>query len=214
MQASLSPKSNPKPKVKVCGITNLEDAILAARLGANALGFIFYPRSPRVVTPDTVRKIVKNLPVFLSRVGVFVNSPVEKIKEVIKYCHLDIVQLHGQEPPEFPKLLGIRTIKAWQLKDEPDLDLLASYHVSAFLLDSYDPNLPGGTGKTFNWEWALEVKRLGKPIILSGGLSPDNVSEAVLKVRPYAVDVCSGVEKMPGKKDEQKLKEFFQTLNL
>ncbi len=194
-------------KIKICGITNLQDALLAADLGVDALGFIFYHRSPRYVTPEAVRKIVPLLPAFLATVGVFVDEDYTRITEIMNYCRLNLVQLHGQETPEFCGQFPGRAIKTIHMRDVSSLVDIDKYPVRALLLDTFNKDMPGGTGQTFNWELAVEAKRYG-PVILSGGLNPDNVAQAIKAVNPYAVDVSSGVEAEPGIKDPQKLREF------
>ncbi len=195
-------------KVKICGITNLEDALAAADFGADALGFVFYEGSPRYVTQEEAGKIIENLPPFVSTVGVFVDKKREDIRSILERVPLDIVQLHGHETPE-ACLPEKRIIKAIRVKDLSDLELLKQYHVSAFLLDAYTPDSFGGTGQIFNWDIAVEAKQFGK-IILAGGLGPDNVVKAIRRVRPYAVDVSSGVEEKKGKKDHKKLRLFIE----
>ena len=195
-------------KVKICGITNPDDALAAAEYGANALGFVFYEKSPRYVTPQSVAKIINELPPFVMTVGVFVNENSSKIKEIMQITGLNIVQLHGDESREMCNIWP-RVIKAFRMREFTDLERLKDYNVSAYLLDAYDPNIPGGTGQAFNWDIALEADKLGK-VILAGGLNPDNIAEAVKRVLPYAVDVSSGVEKEKGKKDMDKMKLFIE----
>ena len=195
-------------RVKICGITNLEDARLAVEYGADALGFVFYEGSPRHVFPETVREIISHLPPFVTTVGVFVNAPPQEIREVMDLAGLDVVQLHGDEPQEECSLFP-RVIKAFRVRELSDIERLKGYSVSAYLLDAYDPEVPGGTGQTFNWDIAVEAKKYG-PIILAGGLTPENVADAVSRVRPYAVDVSSGVEAQKGKKDHEKMRLFIE----
>ena len=195
-------------KVKVCGITNLEDALVAVNWGADALGFVFAP-SPRQVTPQQVANIVAGLPPFVCKVGVFVDSGLPEVKETMRACGLDLAQLHGSESPDFCEELFPRVIKSFRVKDESVLDLLPRYKVSAYLLDSYDVALKGGTGQSFDWGIAKKAAQLGL-VILSGGLTPANVRQAINQVQPYAVDVSSGVESKPGKKDHDKLRAFLE----
>lgn len=195
-------------RVKICGITNLEDARLAVEYGADALGFVFYEGSPRHVFPETVREIISHLPPFVTTVGVFVNASPQEIREVMDLAGLDVVQLHGDEPQEECSLFP-RVIKAFRVRELSDIERLKGYSVSAYLLDAYDPEVPGGTGQTFNWDIAVEAKKYG-PIILAGGLTPENVADAVSRVRPYAVDVSSGVEAQKGKKDPEKMRLFIE----
>jgi phosphoribosylanthranilate isomerase len=196
--------------VKICGITNHEDASMAVELGAGALGFIFAP-SPRQITPDTVRDIIRTIPPVVKTVGVFVNEGHAAIEEFKHYCGLDLVQLHGDESPDFCNALMPWAIKAIRIKDASSLQSIEEFHgkVSAILLDTYSKNKPGGTGKTFDWELARKIKKLGIPLILAGGLGPSNIDTAIRTVRPYAVDVNSGVEERPGKKSYVLMKSLM-----
>lgn len=196
-------------KVKICGITNLDDALAAVASGADALGFVFYRVSPRYVEPDTVRDIVRELPPFITTVGVFVDEAVAEVSRITQHAAIDMVQLHGHESPEICRIINKKVIKAIQIKDLTDLDSLEPYQVSAFLLDAFTPEYFGGTGQVFNWDIALAAKQFGR-VILAGGLTPDNIQKAVSFVQPYAVDVSSGVEKEKGKKDHIKLKLFIK----
>jgi phosphoribosylanthranilate isomerase len=195
-------------RIKICGITNIEDALLAAESGAHALGFVF-AKSPRQVNPATVRRIVKVLPPFISKVGVFVNEDSEVVKEIAGLCGLDVVQLHGDESPAYCNKFSTQVIKAIRVKDRSVLPQLSKYEVDALLLDAFVPGKPGGTGKSFNWDIAAEAKEYGR-IILSGGLSPENVAEAIARADPYGVDVSSGVEAEQGKKDPKKVRAFIR----
>jgi len=197
-------------RVKICGITNLEDALLAAEMGADALGFIFYPPSPRSIEPDSARGIIDQLPPFVTTVGVFVDENATTVKELAAAVGLDWLQLHGQESPEYCRSLGLRVIKAFRIQDEASLAPLAAYRdaAQAFLLDACRPGRMGGTGETFDWRLAREALKYG-PIILAGGLTPENVGQAIKMAAPQAVDVASGVETAPGKKDPIKLRAFF-----
>jgi len=197
--------------VKICGITNPEDALAAIALGADALGFVFYTRSPRRVTPEQAAAIVSRLPPFIAKVGVFVDEKLERVQEIMNLCSLDYAQLHGSESPEYCQKLGHRAIKAFRVNDESILEQLSDYKVVAILLDSYNPDMFGGTGRAFNWEIAARAAR-SNCVILSGGLTPQNVAQAIKIVKPYAVDVSSGVEASQGKKDHAKLKAFIQTV--
>ncbi|MFH1674642.1 MAG: phosphoribosylanthranilate isomerase [Pseudomonadota bacterium] len=198
-----------RTKIKICGIMRPEDALLAADLGADALGFIF-AESPRQVVPEIAREIISLLPPFVNSVGVFVDEEQESVREIAAYCKLDLVQLHGNESSGYCKALGLKALKVIRVKDEKSIESMASYRgtVQGFLLDTYVKGLPGGTGKTFNWELAKQAKKYG-PVIISGGLTPDNICEAIEKVKPYGVDVNSGVEASPGIKDPDKLKLLF-----
>jgi phosphoribosylanthranilate isomerase len=197
-------------KIKICGITNLDDAWLAAELGADALGFIFYPKSLRRVTLAQAAGICKAFLPFVATVGVFVNATQREIKSTLAECRLTTLQFHGDEPPEFCRQFAARTIKAIRVQDEDSLRTAAEYDVDALLLDTYTETKRGGTGKTFDWSIAVRAKEIGLPIVLSGGLTMANIQEAIRKVRPYAVDVSSGVESEPGRKDPEKLRRFIE----
>jgi phosphoribosylanthranilate isomerase len=200
-------------RVKVCGITNLEDALLAAELGADALGFIFYPPSPRKIAPEEADAIIGQLPPFVSTVGVFVDEDADLVREAAARLGLDWVQLHGQESPEYCRTLGRRVIKGFRIQDENSLPGLAAYRgaAQALLLDTYKKGQTGGTGETFDWRLANEARPYGS-IILAGGLTPYNVAQAIATAQPRAVDVASGVEVAPGKKDPEKLRKFFAAI--
>jgi len=201
-------------KVKICGITNHEDASEAVRLGAEALGFIFAP-SPRQIVPELARDIIVDLPPFVQAVGVFVNEELSAIRDKVAYCGLDMVQLHGDEPPEFCRELMPRTLKAFRIKDTSSLSPIGAYKglVKALLLDTYQEGLKGGTGKTFDWGLAVEAGKFGIPVILSGGLGPSNIETAISTVKPYAVDVNSTIEARPGKKDHALMRELMEKVN-
>jgi len=203
-----------KIKVKICGITDYEEASIAVELGVDALGFIF-AESPRQITPQKARAIVRDIPPFVKTVGVFVNQTPVAIREVINYCGLDLVQLHGDESPDLCLSLMPYTIKALRIKDESSSQASMTYYgkVRALLLDTYSQEKAGGTGKTFDWGLASKIKKLQIPIILSGGLAPSNIREAIRTVEPYAVDVNSGVEESPGKKSPELLKELMIKIN-
>uniref|UniRef100_A0A831UEB1 N-(5'-phosphoribosyl)anthranilate isomerase n=1 Tax=Geobacter metallireducens TaxID=28232 RepID=A0A831UEB1_GEOME len=196
-------------RVKICGITSLEDALMAVEAGADALGFVFHNESPRHVPPDVAAGIIAALPPFIHTVGLFVNRPLEFVNVTAARCRLDLVQLHGDEPPEFCDAVERRVIKAFRVQDITSLDPIRHYRVAAHLLDAYSPTAYGGTGLTFNWDIAAAARDFG-PVILAGGLTPDNVREAVEAVQPYAVDVSGGVESSPGKKDGAKVREFIR----
>jgi phosphoribosylanthranilate isomerase len=200
--------SEKQVKVKVCGMTSLKDALNAVEGGADAVGFIFYKKSPRSVTMKTVREIVLELPPFVDTVGVFVDETAEQINKIADYCNLDIIQLHGDESPTFCKKIRRKVIKAFRIKDMQSVKKLSSFQVSGFLLDTFSENLHGGTGKVFDWNLALPAKKFG-PVIMAGGLTPNNVQQAVRQIRPYGVDVCSGVESEPGIKDHKKVRAFL-----
>ena len=200
-----------KTKIKICGITNIEDATAASELGADALGFIFYKDSKRFVDPNIAASIISELPPFITTVGVFVNQSLDEIIEIKNLTGIDAAQLHGDESPGFCTQVPFKVIKVVRVKDSSNLDRVAQYPVQAILFDTYSDVEYGGTGNTFDWEILKDISLPGK-IILSGGLSPDNVADAVSIVRPYAVDVSSGVEAEPGKKDHKKLKRFFEAM--
>ncbi|MDP2753406.1 MAG: phosphoribosylanthranilate isomerase [Nitrospirota bacterium] len=197
-------------KVKICGITNLDDAMAAVDFGADALGFVFFKESPRYISLDNAAAIIKKLPSFTTTIGVFVNEKPDQIEKIIDLTRIDIVQLHGNEPPEMCNV-SRRLIKAIRVKSLESLDPLNNYkdRVSAFLLDTFTPDILGGTGQIFNWDIAIYAKQFGR-IILAGGLKPDNIADAVRRVKPYGVDVSSGVESKKGKKDHKKMKLFIE----
>jgi phosphoribosylanthranilate isomerase len=201
-------------RIKICGITNLEDALLAAELGADALGFIFYPKSPRKVEPEAARSIIAQLPPFVASVGVFVDAEVAVVKELAAGVGLDWVQLHGRESPDYCRNLGRRVIKGFRIQDEKSLMELEPYRdvVQAFLLDTYKKGQVGGTGESFEWRLAREAKNFGR-IILAGGLTARNVAQAIATALPAAVDAASGTEAAPGKKDPAKLRAFFEAVS-
>jgi phosphoribosylanthranilate isomerase len=195
-------------KVKICGLMNLEDALVAAEAGADALGFVLYSRSPRCVEYKTVKEIMRRLPPYVTTVGVFANANVDEILDAMDECDLDLAQLQGDEPPSVCERLGSKAIKAIRVKDRDSLSPMKNYSVRAFVLDTYTEENFGGTGKQFDWDLAVEAKQYGR-IILAGGLNPENVREAIQKVRPYGVDVSSGVEQRIGKKDAEKVRQFI-----
>lgn len=197
-------------KIKICGITNLVDATAAVEAGADALGFMFYEQSPRNVQIECVAKIVQKLPLWVLKVGVFVNPDPELVMTALGNCGLNLLQFHGEESPEFCASFGVMSMKAFRIKDADSLTQIPNYRTDVYLLDSHVAGKQGGTGEKFNWELAVEAKKFGKPIFLAGGLTPKNVAEAVYEVRPYGVDVSSGVESSPGKKDHDKIWSFIQ----
>jgi len=199
-------------RIKICGITNEEDALAAARFGADALGFIFAP-SPRRIAPDKARQIIKALPPLVQTVGVFVDEDLGEVSSVAEMCGLDILQFHGSESADYCDSFDLRVIKAVRLRNPQDIKSLAKYDgvVQALLLDTYLPDKVGGTGMTFNWEWALEAGKYGR-IILAGGLSPENVATAISIVKPYGVDASSSLERSPGVKDHEKMAQFIESV--
>ncbi len=203
-------------KVKICGITNLEDALLSAKFGADALGFNFYKKSPRYISSENAREIVAQLPPKILKVGVFVNENLEKIIEIAESAKLEAIQLHGEETPEFARQLKAKTnleiIKAFRVSENFQPEDVLPYEVDAILLDAYNPKEHGGTGETFDWEIAKKVKEIVPKLYLAGGLSAENVAEAVSKVKPFAVDACSLLEREKGLKESAKVRDFILEL--
>jgi len=195
--------------VKICGITNSEDAFKAVEYGADALGFIFAPESPRCLSVETAARLIAKLPPFITTVGVVTSGNIEEVRALVEGCGVDRIQFHGHFPLGTIQAFLLRAIPVIRMKDAVSLEGYKAHPVRAYLLDTYDDKVAGGSGKAFDWDLALAAKRLGK-IILAGGLRPDNVREAIRRVQPYGVDVGSGVEAAPGKKDPQKLKAFIQ----
>jgi phosphoribosylanthranilate isomerase len=204
-------------KIKICGITNLDDALAAVEAGADALGFNFYRESPRFVKSDVVKKIVAKLPPFVLPVGVFVNEDVKIVRDWMDDCGLAIAQLHGDEAAAYCDLLGRPVMKAIRLKDRGSLLALAEYkgraRVRGFVVDAFSSAAYGGTGQVTDWNLAAEVAKAA-PVLLAGGLTQDNVAEAIRAVRPHGVDVSSGVESAPGKKDRAKVQAFIKAAKL
>lgn len=196
-------------KVKICGITNAPDALAAVEAGADALGFMFYEPSPRHISIPEAAEIVRKLPPFVIKVGVFVDAPEDLVMRAIADCGLNTLQFHGHETPGYCMQFGLLTMKAFRIRDAESLKALLDYPTDAWLLDAFTADKLGGTGEKFNWDLAIEAKKMGRPIFLAGGLTPENVAEAVRKVQPYAVDVSSGVEAAPGKKDHEKVRAFI-----
>lgn len=194
-------------RIKLCGITGPEDAFLAVQAGADALGFNFVPGTPRCVAPEIAGAIIAGLPPFVATVGVFLNQPLEEVLRSAAVAGVGAVQLHGTEGADFARRIPLKVIKTIAVSDRDSLAAMSGYPAHAFLLDSHRPGSAGGTGQTFPWDLAREARRYA-PILLAGGLNPENVGEAVRRVRPYAVDVASGVERRPGVKDPQKVRDF------
>jgi phosphoribosylanthranilate isomerase len=194
-------------RVKICGITSRQDAAAAVAAGADALGFVFVLDTPRCIRAEVAERIVAGLPPFLTTVGVFVNQALDEVLEIAARCRLQAVQLHGEEPEEIARRIPVRVIKAIRVRNRESLRPVATYPADAFLLDAYVEGKAGGTGTAFPWDLVAAITERA-PIILSGGLRPDNVEAAVRCLRPYAVDVSSGVEVRPGEKDPQKVREF------
>jgi phosphoribosylanthranilate isomerase len=204
-------------RVKICGITNVEDALAAVAAGADAVGFVFHKESPRRVTSDVVKRIVAQLPPFVLPVGVFVNEDIKIVRDLMDECGLALAQLHGDEAAAYCDLLGRPVLKAIRLKDRGSLLSLAEYtgrsRVRGFVLDAFSAVSYGGTGQLTDWSLAAEAART-VPVVLAGGLTPANVAEAVQKVKPYGVDVSSGVESRPGRKDHEKIRAFIKAAKL
>ncbi len=198
-------------KVKICGITNYYDAVAAMDMGADILGFNFYPESPRFLTPQKAGDIVNMLPAFIDTAGIFVNATIDQIREATDLCSLDWVQLHGDETPEFCQSLtyhNVKTMKAIRVRDRADVERAETFFTDALLLDAFHPDKYGGTGATFDWSVIGDTTRR---IFLAGGINPDNAAEAV-KLGVYGIDVCSGIESEPGRKDQKKMKELFDNI--
>jgi len=198
-------------KVKICGLTNYDDAAAALDMGADLLGFNFYPGSPRHLTPEKAAAIINKLPAFADTAGVFVNASFEQIKQTINECQLNWIQLHGDEDPEFCgsfHSINVKTMKALRVKNKSDIDRAEDFFTDAVLLDAFDPQKYGGTGFTFDWNI---VGHITKRIFLAGGIHPDNAADAV-KLGVYGIDVCSGIEAEPGKKDHKKMQALFDNI--
>lgn len=195
-------------KVKICGITNREDALAAIEFGTDALGFVF-AESPRRITPEAARAIIADLPPFVTKVGVFMNHPLDEIRETMDFCGLDLAQLHGDESPEMCATLFPKVIKSFTLRNLPPLHDLRRYRAAAFLIDREKGSI---TPPEELWPIARKMNAQGRQLILAGGLTPENVAEAIRIARPYAVDVSSGIEERPGKKDLRKMRELIEAV--
>jgi len=198
-------------KVKICGLTNCDDAAAAIDMGADLLGFNFYPRSPRFIAPEKAGEIIGRLPGFVDVAGVFVNASFDEIRETLGVCPLNWVQLHGDETPDFCRSffsVNVKTMKALRVKDQSDIQKAEGYFTDAILLDAFDPQKYGGTGLTFDWNI---VGHIGKRIFLAGGINPDNAAKAI-ELGVYGIDICSGIEAAPGKKDHEKMKKLFENI--
>ena len=204
-------------KIKICGITNLQDAEAAVSAGADALGFVLYSKSPRCVDPVVAKRIIGQLPPFVFPVGVFVNHDQATVRNVFDECGLAFAQIHGDETPEFCETLGRPVLRALRIRDRGSLLALAEYKgrmgVRGFVVDTFSADAYGGTGQKVDWSLAREVAK-AVPILLAGGLTPANVQEAIRQVQPYGVDVSSGVEQSPGEKDPEKIQAFIQSVRL
>jgi phosphoribosylanthranilate isomerase len=196
-------------KVKICGITNIADAQAAVAAGADALGFNFYEKSPRYIALELATEIARQLPPFVLRVGLFVNAPEDFVLRAIRESGLNMLQFHGDEIPGFCSQFGLMSMKAFRIRGPETLQEIPQFHTDAYLLDAYSSAAYGGTGEKFNWDLAIEAQKFGKPIFLAGGLTPENVGQAIRQVHPFGVDVSSGVESAPGKKDHAKVKAFI-----
>jgi len=194
--------------VKICGITSEADALAAAEAGADAIGLMFYEGSPRHVILEQAKAISAVLPQHVMRVGVFVNAEEAFVHQALTECMLNILQFHGDETPEECSRYPVMTLKAFRVQGEETLAELEAYPSAGYLLDAYVKDALGGTGATFNWDLAVRAQKFGKPIFLAGGLTPENVAEAVRKVQPFGVDVSSGVEIEPGRKDAEQMRTF------
>ncbi|MCU0783732.1 MAG: phosphoribosylanthranilate isomerase [Verrucomicrobia bacterium] len=199
-------------KVKICGITNLADAQVAIEAGADMLGFVVCEASPRFVTVEKITDIARQLPPHIVKAGVFVNPTEELVTQAIAGCGLNLLQFHGDETPDYCLQFGVMSMKAFRIRDVESLKALLNYQTDAWLLDAFAPGERGGTGAKFNWDLAIEAKKFGRPIFLAGGLTPENVAAAVRQVQPFGVDVSSGVESAPGKKDAGKIRSFIQAV--
>jgi len=197
-------------KVKICGITSVADGLAAAEAGADMIGLMFYDKSPRCVSHATGAEISRALSPFIVKVGVFVNPDEDAVMRAIGECGVTLLQFHGEETPEFCAQFGVMSMKAFRVRDAGSLNALPNYATDAYLLDAYSPDAHGGTGAKFNWDLAIAAKQHGKPIFLAGGLTPENVAAAVQQVQPFGVDVSSGVESAPGKKDAAKVRAFIR----
>lgn len=200
-------------RVKVCGITNSEDALKAVYYGAWALGFVFTKKSPRYISPSRARKIIEQLPPFVTPVGVFVDQSERAVRDICKFTRISTVQFHGEEKAVYCKrFTDFKVIKAFRIGNYFPIDVIEKYKVDAYLFDTYEKGVAGGTGKVFNWD-ILKEHKIEKPVILSGGLNAENVREALEATKPFAIDVSSGVEKAPGIKNPRLIRGFFEVVN-
>lgn len=206
-----------RTRVKICGITNITDATTAVQAGADALGFVFYDKSPRAVTIDQAWAVFETLPAFVTTTALFVNPDVALVNRVIEALKIDLLQFHGDESPAFCEQFSRPYIKAVRMQPETDLKQLAAQFASSqgLLLDTYVKGIPGGTGSAFNWDWVSPEKRqnMPLPVILAGGLNEENVGQAINSVHPWGVDVSGGVESAPGQKSSEKIQAFIQAVN-
>jgi phosphoribosylanthranilate isomerase len=200
-------------KIKICGITERDDALHAVDCGVDALGFVFYEGSPRAITRNRAQTIIAQLPPFVTVVGLFVNEDPGTVREIADDCGLDVIQYHGEESPEMVRLAPRRSIRALRVRESETLDVIDRYPASGLLLDAWVAGAFGGTGVLCNWEIAAEIAKK-RPVVLAGGLTPENVAAAIQTVHPYGVDVSSGVEETPGRKDRKKVAAFIRAVNL
>lgn len=201
-----------RTRVKICGITSVEDALAAARAGADAIGLVF-AESPRQVSVAVAKEIALRLPPFVTVVGVFVDEEIRIVEKTFREVGLHVVQLHGNEDTEYRSHLDLPTVKSFAVKDDSVLEKIEEYRENSFLLDTYSATRAGGTGESFDWTIAVKAKAYGH-VILSGGLTPENITRALNEVKPWAVDISSGVELSPGKKDHQKITDFMKKVQI
>jgi phosphoribosylanthranilate isomerase len=199
-------------RIKICGITNLDDALMCQNLGADGIGFIFYPGSKRFIPADKVEEIVNRVSPLLLKIGVFVNEQVETVNQIIRTCRLHGAQLHGDESPQYVQQIHYPVIKAFRVDGQFDFSVITGYKNCGFLFDTYSPGLYGGSGECFNWDCIPE--RLRTTCMLAGGISITNIQQVFEKIRPAGVDLSSAVENFPGKKDPEKLKVFFKKIKM
>ena len=195
-------------RIKICGITNLQDALVCVNNGADALGFIFYEKSPRFISPEKAIDIIQKIPLFVFKVGVFVDEKIEIVNSIARQTSLNAVQLHGNETPDYAKNIFLPVIKSFRVNENYDWSLIDKYENCEILLDSYSSQAIGGTGKKFNWD--LIPKEIKSKIILSGGISINNLETIFTNIKPAAIDISSSLESEPGKKDHKKVNEFFE----
>jgi len=210
--SAASERFNMSVKVKICGITNIADGLCAAEAGADALGFVFADKSGRQLTFQAAADIIRELPPFVMKVGVFVNATEDDVLRAIETCGLNLLQFHGDESPEYCFQFGLMTMKAFRLRDAQSLEQMERFNTQAWLLEAWSPASYGGKGDKFDWQLAVRARAFGRPIFLAGGLNAGNVAEAIRVVQPYAVDVSSGVEAEPRRKDHSKIKEFISAV--
>ncbi len=197
-------------KVKICGITNLEDAQASVGAGCDALGFVFYKKSPRYISPEKASEIIGRLPKDVVKIGVFADAKEKTIRRIAGLCGLDMLQFHGSESPKFcSKFKDYKIIKAFKVKNKIDIKGLFKYSPFAYLFDTYSESKIGGTGRSFDWKLIRHIADINRPVFISGGLTAENVREAIRQAGPQWVDVCSSVEESPGKKDHRKVKRFI-----